>query len=615
VDAAAVRPGPARLGRAGTWIVAYLLWLVLGPLGVHRFFLGRRSSGKLWLGTLGLFGFGWLADAFLTAFMVRDRLRSGAASAVPPTAADGSGAAREDSGGEEAGASAFHALDSFLSVIALLAAGAALMAVLVHFDFVVLALPIGALWISLLLGPRRASGLASVLFPAPLLPATAVRDEFERFQLGKAFRLSAAKYFVYPLYALAYPFLGRRLDKRRAEPRELALFISLHAGVLLLWLVIAASRHVSESMAAGAGALESFLRLHPAGFAAALALGRPGVGSVARFALSSVAFIALAGYLAQACSGLVMRSRRDAARSPGSGSAGAPAAAGWLLAAAFATAGFVAAASPDLRERISSASGSRFAAAAEYAYRDAAIDSLIERHLAAPENGVEVYGILEASVSLAGEAGRDFARSARWKAIKGSYDKVLAADLARFVPSRYRSYYRFYPVTFTDKGGARHCYLVYAVDDSRAARFLSPKREIFPLLILEASITGIDEEGRPLEGAIELGALFPAAYRSRKSAAEGEEGGEGASEGAAPTEGGATTPGEAAPASDGDARAVPGEAPSRLEASKRLEEAIGDKLFREELAEGFRRYFIDNGMDAKGFELRLERFLERGKGR
>ncbi len=610
MDAAAIRSGPARLGRAGTWIVAYLLWLVLGPLGAHRFFLGRRSSGKLWLGTLGLFGFGWLADAILTASMVRDRLRSGAAGTGPLADADEGGGARGGAGGEEPGASAFHALDSFFSVIALLAAGAALMAALVHFDFVVLALPIGALWISLLLGPLRASGLASILFPVPLLPVTAERDAFERFQLGKAFRLSAAKYFAYPLYALAYPFLGKRLDGRRAEPRELALFISLHAGVLLLWLVIAASRMVSESVAAGVGLLESLLRLHPAGFAAALALGRPGVGSVARFALSSAAFIGIAGYLAQACSGLVMRSRRDTARSPGNGSAGAPAAAGWLLAAAFMAAGFAAAASPVLRERISSASGSRFAAAVEYAYRDAAIDSLIELHLSAPENGLEIYGMLEASVSLASETGRDFARSARWKAIKGSYDKVLAADLARFVPSRYRPYYRFYPVTFTDKGGARHCYLVYAVDDSRAARFLSPKREIFPLLILEASITGLDEEGKPLEGAIELGALFPAAYRSRKSSVKGGEGGGG---GSAPE--GAMPDGEDAPASDGDARAVPGEAPSRLEASKRLEEAIGDKLFREELAEGFRRYFIDNGMDAKGFELRLERFLERGKGR
>jgi hypothetical protein len=51
--------------------VAYILWGFVGVLGVHRFYLGRIGTGILWLLTGGLFGIGWIVDAFLIPDMVR----------------------------------------------------------------------------------------------------------------------------------------------------------------------------------------------------------------------------------------------------------------------------------------------------------------------------------------------------------------------------------------------------------------------------------------------------------------------------------------------------------------------------------------------------------------
>ncbi len=50
-------------------VVGYLLWLFLGILGAHRFYYGKQISGIIWFFTLGLFGIGWMIDAFLIPSM------------------------------------------------------------------------------------------------------------------------------------------------------------------------------------------------------------------------------------------------------------------------------------------------------------------------------------------------------------------------------------------------------------------------------------------------------------------------------------------------------------------------------------------------------------------
>jgi hypothetical protein len=51
--------------------VAYLLWFLFGPIGVHRFYCGKIGTGILWFFTGGLFAIGWIVDAFLLPRMVR----------------------------------------------------------------------------------------------------------------------------------------------------------------------------------------------------------------------------------------------------------------------------------------------------------------------------------------------------------------------------------------------------------------------------------------------------------------------------------------------------------------------------------------------------------------
>ncbi|KAL0486187.1 TM2 domain-containing protein [Acrasis kona] len=51
-------------------VVAYVLWLFLGYLGIHRFYLNRIVSGVIYLLTGGIFGIGWLVDICLIPGMV-----------------------------------------------------------------------------------------------------------------------------------------------------------------------------------------------------------------------------------------------------------------------------------------------------------------------------------------------------------------------------------------------------------------------------------------------------------------------------------------------------------------------------------------------------------------
>ncbi len=48
-------------------LTALLLCLLIGFLGVHRFYVGRAGSGVVWLLTLGLLGVGWIYDCVMIA--------------------------------------------------------------------------------------------------------------------------------------------------------------------------------------------------------------------------------------------------------------------------------------------------------------------------------------------------------------------------------------------------------------------------------------------------------------------------------------------------------------------------------------------------------------------
>lgn len=51
-------------------ITAYILWIV-GFMGSHRFYYGKRITGVIWFFTAGLLGIGWLVDLFLIPGMSR----------------------------------------------------------------------------------------------------------------------------------------------------------------------------------------------------------------------------------------------------------------------------------------------------------------------------------------------------------------------------------------------------------------------------------------------------------------------------------------------------------------------------------------------------------------
>ncbi len=46
-------------------VIAFILCFFLGYFGVHKFYVGKPDSGKLYLCTLGLLGMGWVLDMVL----------------------------------------------------------------------------------------------------------------------------------------------------------------------------------------------------------------------------------------------------------------------------------------------------------------------------------------------------------------------------------------------------------------------------------------------------------------------------------------------------------------------------------------------------------------------
>jgi len=66
----------------GRLFVSYLLLVILGWAGVHRFYLGRHYTGALYLFTGGLLGVGVIIDFFMIPFMVAEDIDSSGGSVL-----------------------------------------------------------------------------------------------------------------------------------------------------------------------------------------------------------------------------------------------------------------------------------------------------------------------------------------------------------------------------------------------------------------------------------------------------------------------------------------------------------------------------------------------------
>lgn len=56
-------------------VISYLFWL-LGFMGLHRFFHGKKLSGLIYMLTFGVLGIGWIIDLFLIPGWCEDSSRN-----------------------------------------------------------------------------------------------------------------------------------------------------------------------------------------------------------------------------------------------------------------------------------------------------------------------------------------------------------------------------------------------------------------------------------------------------------------------------------------------------------------------------------------------------------